>query len=58
MSRFKSIFDRARRTSYLKESWKEEEWYATLADRPGIETKIPFFKKEEENRIQVAVLSR
>ncbi|WP_167882405.1 LIMLP_16695 family PerRB-regulated protein [Leptospira sarikeiensis] len=58
MSKFKDLFNSDIRTSYLKESWKEEDWYESLAGRPGIEQKIPYFKKEETSSIRVAVLSR
>ncbi|EPG73834.1 hypothetical protein LEP1GSC058_3181 [Leptospira fainei serovar Hurstbridge str. BUT 6] len=59
MSKFKYLFDPTIRASYLKESWKEEDWYASLADRPGIEKKIPFFRKEEiSNLHQEPVFSR
>ncbi|EPG65179.1 hypothetical protein ACE5IS_05955 [Leptospira wolffii] len=58
MSKFKDLFNSNIRTSYLKESWKEEDWYESLAERPGIETKIPYFKKNESVSSKVAVLAR
>ncbi len=57
MSKITDLLDSNIRTSYLKESWKEEDWYESLAERPGIETKIPYFKKES-GHIKVAVLAR
>ncbi|WP_167492305.1 LIMLP_16695 family PerRB-regulated protein [Leptospira dzoumogneensis] len=57
MSKIKDLFNSDIRTSYLKESWKEEDWYESLAGRPGIEQKIPYFKKETSS-LKVAVLSR
>ncbi|MEI1277196.1 hypothetical protein CH352_00190 [Leptospira hartskeerlii] len=58
MSKIKDLFNSDIRTSYLKESWKEEDWYESLAGRPGIEQKIPYFKKGETSSLKVAVLSR
>ncbi|WP_167882260.1 LIMLP_16695 family PerRB-regulated protein [Leptospira langatensis] len=57
MSKLTDLFNTDIRTSYLKESWKEDEWYESLAERPGIADKIPYFKKEESS-IKVAVLAR
>ncbi|WP_167882053.1 LIMLP_16695 family PerRB-regulated protein [Leptospira semungkisensis] len=57
MSKLKDLFNTDIRTSYLKESWKEDEWYESLAERPGIAEKIPYFKKGESS-IKVAVLAR
>lgn len=50
MKIIKNLFQEEIRSSFLKESFQEEEWYQSLVNRPGIEERIPYFKTKAENK--------
>ncbi|ASP41329.1 hypothetical protein AMR47_03290 [Leptospira interrogans] len=49
MKIIKNLFQKEIRSSILKESFQEEEWYQSLVNRPGIEERNPYFKTKAEN---------